>query len=204
MVLKIPNAASEQNDLPLINSWKALLWASLSLPYWRQVLAAKQFISVHKNNQGHPLCKVWSPRVGSCICCLAELNPAGLTGVKTSSFAPGTNLRVSPYPKSDFKAPRTSPVTTFHTLLILLLECLSPQIHSVLCDIWQNPVFLLSTWTIYWHMGALSKCLSNKCLSEQDLSIGIEKDLPTPNSILHSVIYSKKVLWLSTMCQVKC
>lgn len=110
MVLKIPNAASEQSDLPLINSWKALLWASLSLPYWRQVLAAKQFISVHKNNQVHPLCKVWSPRVGSCLCCLAKLNPAWLTGVKTSSFAPGTNLRVSPHPKSDSKAPRTSPL----------------------------------------------------------------------------------------------
>ena len=40
---------------------------------------------------------------------------------------------------------------------------------------------------MYWHMGALSKCLSNKCLSEQDLSIGVEKDLPTPDSILHSL-----------------
>ena len=34
---------------------------------------------------------------------------------------------------------------------------------------------------MYWHMGALSKCLSNTCPNEQDLSISVGRDPSTPN-----------------------
>ena len=34
---------------------------------------------------------------------------------------------------------------------------------------------------MYWHMGALSKCLSNTCPNEQGLSISVGRDPSTPN-----------------------
>lgn len=129
--------------------------------------------------------KLWSPRVGFYLCPLAKLNPALIDNCENIIICSwNTSESVLFTPKVTPKPPER-PVTMFHTQLIFLLKHLccqihsSPQIHSVRSD--KIPILLLSPQAMYWHVGALSKCLSNTCPNEQDLLISIGRGPSTAN-----------------------